>query len=1070
PNSLSSNLIRQVHLDRQGVLWILTEDGLNRLTSDFYSEHLSFDRFLPGVNLYWIHEAKDGSFWLGTYGEGLIHWHPESGILHTLRVVDGLPGDIVFGVLADQDGNLWLSTNHGLALYHIERGELTTYDLADGLVNHEYDYNSAYQNSNGEMFFGGGSGFTSFFPHQLTTNDFVPSIAFTDFILNHQSVHPNADEGPLFQNINHTESITLAHNQANFSIEFSALNFLSPQHNQYTYRLDGLEEQWHGQKGKGRATYTIQKSGTYTFRVRAANNDGLWNPDERSITIVVLPPPWKSWWALLIYGIGVSATLLLLVRFNNIRHRLTMEQLEKEQQAKLHQTKLAFFTNIAHEFRTPLSLILSPLEELLHQQQTDSWVANRLRIMERNARQLYNLINQLLVFRQTESDHLQLKAKEGDLVSFTRDTLFAFEARAEQRQLSLHFFPQYPDLQVAFDPDKLEKVLVNLLSNAVKFTPDGGRIELHLSQDGEEVVIQVIDNGIGIPEEKQARIFDRFYEGELTSHNPTPGSGIGLAISKKLVELHEGTLSVQSGKGVGSTFVIRLPVSRESDRCAEGHPETPPDSQTAHRFFHPAPAPLSPTELMEEPLPSPTHHQPTILIVEDHVELRHYLQDLLGKEYRILEAESGEKGWDMAKEQLPDLVLSDVMMDQMDGIQLCQQIKGDLQTSHIPVLLLTAKAAQHHKNLGLSSGADDYVTKPFHPSELSLRVRNLILSRQQLRERFVRVLSLEPKEITVTSADEDFLNQMMLLTEEHIDDPNFRIESFAEGLGVSRSLLFSKLKALTGQTPNHFLQHLRLKRGMQLLQSGELNVSEVAYQVGFRDPKYFSKCFSKRLLLSLFFRCCFLHFQESSGIDAFTLGINLIVKICIEQIIAQATVLHVQDFLIVHGIIHVFLHFIIGQFIPQIAEVFDDAFPDAFFQFFAINIQILIFCLKFFDNQTPVDRLSKFSISRLNVFFCFVTLFIFEQPFFQEFVRQAHWIGFHQLLLNLVARVPFGRLFHVFYHGFPYRALEGVFIGWGIFEAHGRLNRREEFFIEFGFGHAIDLLDLEVGGFAFQTF
>jgi DNA-binding response OmpR family regulator/two-component sensor histidine kinase len=488
------------------------------------------------------------------------------------------------------------------------------------------------------------------------------------------------------------------------------------------------------------------------------------------------------------------------------------------------------------------------MEELLQGLPKSDWRYTKLLAMKRNTQRLYNLVNQLLTFRQMETEHLQLLTREGDLVGFLREICASFEEYANSQHMN--FLLDAPDgpIQVWFDADKIEKVVVNLLSNAFKFTPSGGTIQVRVAKEGQQVRIRVADNGRGIEEKHLSHIFQRFYEGDqLNRPRLLKSSGIGLSISRELIELHQGSISVSSQAEIGASFDILLPLGN-----SHLNPDQMIQSQDDWLANYEVQA-AWPKEEFTGPLPSlPTPEQATgtensgkLLLVEDHAELRSYLREIFSPYYEIAEASNGAEGLEKARTWLPDLVLSDIMMEGMNGLELCRQLKADLHISHIPVILLTARSGTAHITEGLEQGADDYLSKPFHVEELKLRIRNLIQSRQQLRQHFVRVISLEPQEITVTPTDEDFLSRSLNIVEEEISNPDFQVEDFAFQLGVSRSLLFTKLQALTDQTPNKFIQSIRLKRAAQLIASGQMNVSEVAYQVGFRDPKYFSKCFQK---------------------------------------------------------------------------------------------------------------------------------------------------------------------------------------------------------------------------------
>jgi len=528
---------------------------------------------------------------------------------------------------------------------------------------------------------------------------------------------------------------------------------------------------------------------------------------------------------------------------------LQLEELEKSQREQLHQAKLRFFTNIAHEFRTPLTLILGPLETLVKGQSMAGKEHRKLLSVEHNAKRLLNLVNQLLNFRKLEADHEQMQAAEGNIVRFLREIYLSFQEHARARHIDYQFISQSEIVKVYYDRDKLEKVFFNLLSNAFKFTPDGGAIVLKVINQKGVVGISVRDTGKGVPEGLQEQIFKRFYEKEASFRHSFKGTGIGLAVSRQLVEMHHGQISVESVEGQGAIFLVSLPKGKahlNSDEIIPSFRDSEDISSyrpaIATQLAGPEPEMVLAGEVNDI---KADKEAPLLLIVEDNVEVQAYIRETFEGHYRIKTASDGQEGLEKAINAMPDLIISDVMMPRMDGITLCSQLKTHLHTSHIPVILLTARTNYIFKLEGLETGADDYITKPFSPEELRLRVRNLLQARQRMREKFGRISRLEPAEVAVTSADEQFLEQALRIVEQQIDNADFTVEDFARELAVSRPLLFVKIKALTDFTPNKLIKNIRLKRAAQLLSQQKLTVSEVAYQVGFRDPRYFSKCFRK---------------------------------------------------------------------------------------------------------------------------------------------------------------------------------------------------------------------------------
>jgi signal transduction histidine kinase/ligand-binding sensor domain-containing protein/DNA-binding response OmpR family regulator len=831
--SLPSDQLRVLSRDQRGQIWIGSEKGLARL--DRQGDRVQFQRFFPDLQVYALQPGEKNCLWIGTLGQGLWQFDSTQDTARHYTTADGLPGNTIFGILQDEAGDLWLSTDQGIAKLNRDRGTFTRYHHTEGLENLEFNYNAYYKTREGAFLFGGTHGFTRFFPAQIQPNTYVPPVVFSGLEAFNRRIAVGGEDQLLTQTLNHTPALTFAYNEANFTLRFAALDFAHPKSNAYSYRLEGIDPDWKFTTGEPKATYTLQREGTYTFYLRGGNNDGLWNPAVRTLTIRVLPPPWRSWWAYLAYVLLLVGVIWAVARYVRLQHSYQLEHLAKEKQEDLHQMKLRFFTNITHEFRTPLTLILGPLRELIQREEGSARTVQRLRSIEHNAQRLLALVNQLLDFRKLEAEHQDLEIAEGNVVRFLREIFLSFQETARLRGLNYRFEAEEAEIRLWYDRDKLEKVIYNLLSNAFKFTPDGGRIRLRVAAADAGVVIAVADNGRGMSPEIQAQIFQRFFE--QRGGNEQVGSGIGLALSEQLVRLHGGRIGVASEPGEGTTFQVWLP---------QGHAHLPPEAILAdfrdsedHRHYQPLPsAPLAAKV-------APPEDAPLLLLVEDNPEVQAYIGSVFGGEYRLLTAADGQQGLDMARERLPDLIISDVMMPRMDGTTLCRHLKTNLETSHIPVILLTARTALIFRLEGLETGADDYVNKPFYPEELRLKVRNAIEARQRLREKFARTRNFDPKEITVTSADEHFLEKVMQLAETHIDNPDFTIEHFAEELAVSRPLLFKKMKALTNQTPKSFLKQVRLKRAAQLLSQQKLNVAEVAYLTGFRDPKYFSKCFQQ---------------------------------------------------------------------------------------------------------------------------------------------------------------------------------------------------------------------------------
>lgn len=855
---VESSNIRNLLKDSKGNLWMGTQYGLNYLSAeklkvlDFSFKSYFFDRkSQAGEDVTTIFEDSKSRIWIGTNESGLSFYDETEDrfVNYDLYSITGATSNVVHGILEDKHQNLWISTNNGILKLNPGDNTYKIFDESNGLISNEYNNSSCLRTSDGHMYFGSLEGLTVFHPDSIATNTYAPPVVLTDFKLFGESVKPGSQEGMLRKIIGETKTVTLDYDQAIFTIEFSIPNFVNSGNNRYAYRLKGLEDKWNFTNSNN-ATYTIQKAGTYDFEVKGANNDGVWNNVPTVLTVKVNPAPWKTWWAFLFYAIVIGVALALLINIifsrSRLRHELELEHINHERQESLNQMKLQFFTNISHEFRTPLTLILGPLEQIISNYEGSNWMYKQLNSIEKNASRLLRLIDQLMDFRKFENNHLQLKASENNIISFVENIYLSFKQYADLHKFKYHFIHEERFIYAWFDRDKMERVIFNLISNAFKYTPDGGDIQVVVRRQGECVEILVVDNGIGMAEQHLEKIFERFYE---IDHNDSrlktkysKGTGIGLALAKGIVELHSGKIKVESKENEGSTFTLILPLGKSHFIDDQLKMDTERELLVKSDEID---------DLLGEVIPEKfagiglAKNTPCILVVEDNTEVRNYIVELFTNTYQILEAATGKQGLQEALQNVPDLVISDVMMPEMDGIELCKAIKSNIKTSHIPCILLTARTSVTYKHEGLEMGADDYINKPFNVKELKIKVKNLITSRQALKEKFSSDKIVKPGDITVTSADEKLLESALKIAEDNISNELFDVSTFCEELGVSRTMLFTKIKAWTNLTPNDFMMVMRMKRAAQLLEQNKLNISQVGFQVGFKNPKYFSKCFQK---------------------------------------------------------------------------------------------------------------------------------------------------------------------------------------------------------------------------------
>ena len=887
-HTISNDIIISLLQDKKGDMWIGTRDGgLNHLILNTLGEGEHFTRHTakPDLNslanneVSCIHEDRGGDLWIGTTGGGMTklerNTNRETNIdtftFFQYGEKEGLMGDEIFGILEDDNHNLWISTNQGIFKFdpQMEEGQKFKQFTKDhGLQGNMFFTGAYYKSLDGHMYFGGQKGFNVFHPDSIKENFYLPQIAITKLDIFNETVlvgETQKDRNVLTQPISETSEISLSHRANNFSLEFAALHYSSPENNRYAYQLEGYDEDWvYTNANRRYASYNNLKPGTYVFKVKASNADNVWNPEYARLIIQVGTPPWKSWWAIALYGLLLLGFLYTFRYYtlNKIRleNDLEIQHREHQKTKEMNQMKLNFFTQISHEFRTPLTLIIGPVQELVEKGKklSKTEICRHLKLIDSNAKHLLRLIDQLLYFSKSEYGHMKYRTEQGDLIAFTQQVCDCFYYLAQKKNIYLNFHTDHEELLICLDWDKIEKILNNLLSNAIKFTPENGEIHFRIyiengifvsnsPVDG-KINIEIQDTGVGIPAKQITRIFDSFYQASVEEHDLPIGYGIGLALTKKLVELHKGTIKVKSTEGIGTTFNIQLPYSSNTLESKEGNKIV----ENGHFLFEngdyakrTADVDLNLSPILAQNKMGNFSQKPLILIVDDNPDIRTYLRKSLQDTYSVLEAENGKDGWKQALEYVPVIVISDIMMPIMDGNQLCELLKSDERTNHIPIILLTAKSAIEHKIEGLQAGADAYLAKPFHPRHLEVRIQKLIELRAKLREKYKTNIHAPIPNQEILSEDEVFLQKVSTIIERHLIDTDFKVNQLEHELGMSHMQLYRKLKALTDQSANEFIRSVRLNKAATLLKSSNLNVSEVAYQVGFNSPSYFIKCFRK---------------------------------------------------------------------------------------------------------------------------------------------------------------------------------------------------------------------------------
>ncbi|WPR71160.1 two-component regulator propeller domain-containing protein [Flavobacterium sp. NG2] len=856
-NFLTNNRIRTLLVDSKKTLWVGTQNGLNRIffknkeKTSYVIKHYFFDNnLLSGDDILTVFQDRKNQIWIGTKAKGLYFFDGKKFVKTKLLNLENTLITSIHTINEDANHNLWMSSNEGIIKYNPNSKKIVVYNQKDGLVGNEFNDNSCLQINDSQFYFGGPLGVSFLDTKTLSHNNYIPQVLITNLKIKNESINANDANGILEKSIGYTKSVTLAYDKANFSINYAIPNFIRPKNNQYKYRLTGLENNWTITKNT-EATYIIQNPGTYTFEVYGANNDGIWNKKPTTLTFIIKPAPWRSIWAMLIYlliiGFAVYKLNWILKSKANLKQKLELEYIEAERIKETNQAKLEFFTNISHEFRTPLTLILGPLQQILLKYNGTNDIYKKLLVIESSANHLLSLINRLMDFRKLETKQYTLEAAEGNVVKFTKEIYLSFIEYAKDGDYTYTFESSNDEILLYYDRPKLERVFYNLISNAFRYTPKGGIIAVKITTDDKNISIEVDDSGVGIAEQHIEKIFDLFFEIPLhnkVQENYNKGTGIGLSIVKNIVQLHKGTITVQNKETEGVIFKVSLPLGKEhlmEDEILTDFKISDDISQYTAQLEEEL---IVENNDISELIPS--EDKKTILIVEDHVVLRNFMKNLLKDEYNIIQADNGKKGLKKAINDNPDLIISDVIMPEMVGTELCAKIKEDIRTSHIPVILLTSRSALVYKFEGLESGADDYISKPFNLIEFKLRIKNILESTERLKAKFANETSFSPSEITVSSLDEELLKKAFQIVEDNISNEHFDIPFFCSELGVGRSMLFSKIKAWTNFTPNEFIHEIRLKRAAQLLEQHKINISQVSYKVGFNNPKYFSKCFQKK--------------------------------------------------------------------------------------------------------------------------------------------------------------------------------------------------------------------------------
>ena len=847
--SLSDNRIRKIYKDRNNNLWIGTVNGLNfldsrYLTSDrkpfrcFYKD-LTTVNSLANNDIFDVHQDLNNTIWVATYGGGLnsIKIENDNIIFNHYFRKDGLPSNIVYSILEDDHLNLWLGTDNGLGKFSAKTHTSELIDNDYGAGHGVFSEGCKYKSGNRDFLLGTLNGFIKFKPDSISSQKKAYPIVFTGFKLFDEIVLPGSMKSPLKVSIDQTKEIKLRHDQNFIGINFAVMDFNSPDKIQYSYILENYEKNWNKALSNDNANYKALSPGKYIFKLKATDSRGILMDEVRELSIVITPPFWKTIWAYIIYALLLAGILYVILKELKLRNEIKYE-------TKLSEEKFKFFTNISHEFKTPLTLINNSVEDISKATAFTKDVKSSIQLIKRNAQSMNGLIEQLISFRRLQKGQIDLQVKKIEIISYLNDIYLTFLPYAKKKELKFTFDSNVDTCEGLIDVRYTDIIINNLLSNAFKHTPSNKKVHFstRLSNKSERIIIKVQDQGEGISQDYIDKIFERFVFVENSLYSGFKGSGIGLSLSKEMVQLHKGTIKLESKLNEGSTFTVEIPIAKKYYDKYELAPED-------ENIFIQQPKPFYQFIEGEDKQPAAQHKKsanaikPKLLIIDDNKELRDFLQDKLQKDNTVFIAVNGEEGVKLAKEVEPDLILSDLKMPKIDGIELTKRLKSDFETSHIPIILLTATSSMDSKIEGIDSGADDYITKPFNMEYLKRRIINVINQRKQLKEKFAKDPGFKPEDLSVSNNDQKFLTKVISLIETNIKTPNYTIDDMYNELGYSRSVFFKKMKSVSGHSPKEFVRIVKMKKAAELLQDPNATVTEVALNVGFSDTDYFRKSF-----------------------------------------------------------------------------------------------------------------------------------------------------------------------------------------------------------------------------------
>lgn len=860
-SSINSNDIRAITEDKKSNLWIGTYGGgLNYLDTKTMRFTQFFNNASQGFHIsnrivFSLYLDEKGRLLIGSEGNGLLVFNIEQKTLKLYAEKNGLANNVINAIQPQSGTRIWVSTNRGLSRIDLSNDKIENFDRSSGLQSGQFNPGSVLHNAKeGYICFGGTEGWNLFYPKQIITSKYKPTVLVTGIQLFGKKVEIGSKQnGKIILNepISNKTKITLEPDQSVFSIEYAALNYAYPEKSQFAYKLEGLDKDWNFVQNERTATYRYLPAGDYVFEVKSANQDGVWFEDYSSLHIRILPPWYQTWWAYVLYLTAAGVLIFYYQRYRNrqaeMKYEIQLAHFETQKEKELNERKISYFTNISHEFRTPLTLIINPVRELLKNE--SDYDISKLNIIHRNAKRLLSLVDQLLLFRKADQKQDELNLGVYNLPTLIREVFQCFLHQAEHKNIDYEFVCENQQIEITADIEKLEIALFNLISNAIKFTPENGIVKVVLIDMGEQVNVLIQDSGIGIPADAGQKIFSVFHQYPDKRAVSKGGFGIGLFLAKTFVENHFGQLIYESIPSQGTTFKIQLwkhhpqlKISKDDQNPLQHFsvfldelavPENTVSNQSGDESFQAKP--------VSEQLNA---KKPTMLIVDDDHEMLRYLSGIFEDKYKLIQAASGEQGLQLIKKHAPDIVVSDVMMGAMSGIEMCSKMKEDLAVSHIPVVLLTASSSPESKLKGIEGGADDYISKPFDKDLLVARIASILKNRNDLQKYFYNEITLQSGDFKISPEYKEFLQRCIAIVESHITNPDFNIKVLASEIGMSHSTLYNRIKSISGQSTNGFIRFIRLRRAAQILISTDTTIMETADQVGINDIKYFRKQFT----------------------------------------------------------------------------------------------------------------------------------------------------------------------------------------------------------------------------------